>query len=131
MKNIITAIATDSKDTLKNMHFGEAFQYHLYEISPDHFRHVKTIANNTILDETHADENKAKGIGGILKKENVKVLVSRQFGANIKHMKTKFACIQTNQITLPGSIEEFQSRYSSILEEIENGDERKVLNFRK
>ena len=131
MKNIITAIATDSNTTLKNIHFGDAVKYHLYEIWPEQFRHVKTITNHAIDDETHADENKAKGIGGILKKENVNVLVSRQFGANIKHMKIKFACILTNQTTLPGSIEELQSRYTSILEEIENGEERKVLNFRK
>ena len=116
MTNITAAIATDSGNTLEEKHFGDAVQYQIYEISPDHFRHAKTITNQAGDDETHADENKAKGIGGILKKENVKVLVSRQFGANIKHMKIKFACVLTNQTNLPGTIVELQSRYSIIVE---------------
>ena len=131
MTSIIAAITTDSCTTLEEKHFGDAVQYQIYEISPDHFSHIKTIANHAIDDEAHADENKAKGIGGILKEENVKVLFSRQFGPNIKHMKLKFACVLTNQTELPGAIVEIQSRYAVIVEEIENGEERKVLNFRK
>ena len=131
MTNITAAIATGNGTSLEEKHFGDAVQYQIYEISPDHFRHVKTIANRSIDDETHANEYKAKGIGGFLKAENVKVLFSRQFGANIKHMKLKFACVLTNQTELPGAIVEIQSRYAIIVEEIGNGEERKVLNFRK
>ena len=131
MTEIFAAIATDSGTSLEKKHFGDAVQYQIYEISPNHFRHVKTITNHASDDETHADENKAKGIGGILKKENVKVLASRQFGANIKHMKIKFACVLTNQTNLSDLIGDLQSRYTSIVEEIENGEERNVLNFRK
>ena len=67
MEKFKVACATDNGSSFVGSHFGDAFHYDLYEVSPDYIRFVKRVENTTEEDEEiHADPKKAKGISGIL-----------------------------------------------------------------
>lgn len=92
-KNIKFAFALSQANTFENCHFGEAEKYVIYEWSGNDIIWQKELINDTIKeDETQEHGSKKKGLAIIelLQKENVNVLVSRQFGRNIKMVNQHF-----------------------------------------
>ncbi len=131
MQKIITAFATDDGETFVDRHFGDALQYEIYEIGVDSHKHIATINNVTEEEEMHADPNKAKGVAGLFKKDRVQVLVSKKFGGNINRMKKKFVCILMNDPQIPDSIKTIQRHFDPVIKELEKGEDRHFLNWKK
>ena len=128
---INVAFATDNGKTFMDRHFGDAKFYDVYEISENDSKFIKRIINTIEEDNehVHADPEKAKGIAGLFKNENIKVVVSEAFGPNIKRIKKKFVCVLMNDNSISDSIKTIQQKFDTINKEWNIGDERNYLNF--
>ena len=126
------AFATDDGKTFMDRHFGDAEYYYVYEISETESKFLKKIKNTTEEDDEskHADPEKAKGVAGLFKNENIKVVVSKVFGANIKRIKKKFVCVLMNDNSISDSIKTIQQKFDVINNEWNNGEERNHLNLK-
>jgi len=106
--------ATDNGKTYIDRHFGDAEHYDIYEISSTEAKFVK----------------KAKGITGLFKDDDVRVVVSKVFGPNIKRIRKNFVCILMNDEMISESITKIQNNITAIKEEWEKGENRKHLNYK-
>ncbi len=132
MEKFKVACATDDGSTFVGRHFGEAFHYDVYEVSPDHIRFLKRVDNTTEEDEEiHADPKKAKGISGILKAEQIHVVTTKIFGPNIMRIKSNFVCVLSGSDEIEVGLLKIQQNLSRIHEEWEKGPDRSFLDFRK
>jgi len=87
------AFAVNSKGVFKKKHFGDSKQFLIYEQEGDKLVHTKTLENEfRRLDEKieHGSKRKAQSIINFLKENQVNVLVSMQFGKNIKVVNEHF-----------------------------------------
>ena len=127
-----TAFATDNGKSYINRHFGDSDYYYIYEISDSETTFLKKISNTTEEDdeEIHADPKKAKGVTEMLKDENVKVVVSKIYGPNIKRIRKNFVCILMNDDDLSDSVKIVQQKFGIVLNEWNKGESRKHLNFK-
>ena len=132
MKKIRVAFATDDGKTFMSRHFGDADSYDIYEFDENQANFVERI-DNTVdeKEEVHADPKKAKGIAKLLMDENVKVVVSKIFGPNIKRIRKKFVCIVMNDDSLENSMNRICKNIRLVINEWEKGEKRKHLTFRK
>ena len=130
---INVAFATDDGKIFMDRHFGDAEYYYVYEISETDSRFLKKIKNTTEEDDEsiHADPEKAKGVAGLFKNENIKVVVSKIFGANIKRIKKKFVCVLMNSSSISESIDRIQQNFDLISNEWNKGEERNHLNLKE
>ncbi len=125
--------ATDDGLTFMDRHFGDAEFYEVYEVSRDDFEHVKRINNSTEEDDEnlHGDPVKAKGVTTLFKGEDVKVLVTKVFGPNIKRMKKKFVCVLINTDTLANGMKKVQEIMPEIEQEWKLGEDRNFIDLKK
>ncbi len=130
---INVAFATDDGKTFMDRHFGDAECYDVYEISETNSEFKKRIKNTTEEDDEsiHADPEKAKGVAGLFKNENIKVVVSKFFGPNIKRIKKKFVCVLMNDNSISESIENIQQNIYIIDNEWNKGEERNHINLKE
>ena len=130
-EKILVAIATDNGKNFIDKHFGDAKFYNIYEIDPNKSIFIKKIENSTAEEdeEVHADPKKAKGISNLLLSENVKFVVSKIFGPNIKRIKKKFVCIVSKDETIEESLSKICENFEIIKNELEKGAERKHLTL--
>ncbi|NPA37788.1 MAG: hypothetical protein GXO47_13165, partial [Chlorobi bacterium] len=100
------------------------------------FLYVETVPNTLKEDDDdhhhHGDNKKGKGITRLLKEKGVKVLVSKQFGRNIKIIDQKFVPV----ITASANIDEVQKilpeRIDAIMDNIQTKPEHhKMVDLRK
>jgi predicted Fe-Mo cluster-binding NifX family protein len=127
------AFATDDGKRFNNRHFGDATYYDIYIISESKAEFVRRIINNTEdeNDDSHADLKKAHGIVHLLIKENIKVVVSKVFGPNIKRIRKKFVCVLVNVGSISEGIQKIQQNLSDIAVEWEKGENRNHLNLKE
>ncbi len=94
------AVSNDAK--FENTHFGEADKYLIYEMTRSNitflFEHINA-HKTTQIDKQHGLESKGKAISNCLLEHQVQVLVSRQFGPNIKLINQHFVPIKIAQET--------------------------------
>ena len=127
-----TAFATGDGKSFTNRHFGDNDYYYIYDISETESRFIKRINNTTVTieEKEHADPAKAKGVTGLLKEENVKVVVSKVYGPNIKRIRNNFVCVLMNN-TISDSINIIKENFKVISDEWGKGEERKHINLKK
>ena len=125
------AFATDDGEIFMDRHFGDAEYYDVYEIDKDKSEFIKRIINTTEEENIHTDPKKAKGIVGLFKGENIKVVVSKVFGPNIKRIKKKFVCILMNDNSISESIRNIQQSVYIINNEWSKGEMRNHLNLKE
>jgi predicted Fe-Mo cluster-binding NifX family protein len=81
------AFALNKKDQFEKGHFGDADKFNIYMLSEKSCKLISS-ENNRFkdIDENHIHGSKKKGqsIIQFLKEKNVSILVSKQFGANVK-----------------------------------------------
>jgi predicted Fe-Mo cluster-binding NifX family protein len=94
MRNKLTfTIAVDHSDTIKPRHFGDADKFLIYEYNCEEIAFSYELANAyKTYDENHGHGSSKKGeaIVGYLKDHGVNILVSKQFGKNIKIVSQHF-----------------------------------------
>lgn len=131
MTKMIAAFATDEGKTFMDRHFGDAIQFDIYEINASESHFIKTIENKTIAQQEIHGSGKAAGIAGMLKKENVQILVSKKFGTNINKMKLKFVCMLMNNDSISEALQQIQENLVTVTAEWAKGEERHFLNWKQ
>ena len=124
------ALATDDGQNFINRHFGDAKKYNIYEISEKNYKFIKSIDNNSVEEEKHADPKKAKSIIKILKMEDVKVISNLAFGANIKRVKKKVVPVITSKTSHEEALKELIKNYKKLIELWQAGEKREYLNLK-
>jgi len=128
MDRFLAAVATDNGKNFTDRHFGDARYFDIYEVNRSSALFIKRI-ENTVNEkedkELHADLEKAKGVAGLLKKENVIVVVSKVFGPNIKRIRKKFVCVIMNDESIKDALERIIRNRDAIVAEWQKGTERK------
>lgn len=130
MDKLIIACATDDGKRLINRHFGDAKRYDLYELKETTAHFIQSIDNSVPEEQQHADPEKAQNIGGLLKPAGVQVLVSGQFGPNIKRVRKKFVPVIIREFEISKALEMLQRHFFKIAGEYENGEERSHIVLR-
>ncbi len=93
MKKII-AFASDDGLCLKEGHFGDARVYNIYCVSDDKIEFKKKVKNEDIVKEFDEHTKKGKMIVEGLAKYDVDLIVSCQFGPNIKFVRKHFVPVK-------------------------------------
>lgn len=83
------AFALNAEETFEKRHFGDADQYHIYVLKDKVFQ-LESKETNMFKTIAHEQKSKADQIIHFLKCRGVSVLVSRQFGSNIKYIASHF-----------------------------------------
>ena len=125
------AFASDNGKSFIDRHFGDSEHYYIYEMKASGIEFVKKIENTTEEDneEIHADPVKAKGVTEMLKSEDIKVVIAKIFGPNIKRIKKKFVCILMNDSDISESVKKVQQKSDLILSEWNKGESRNHINL--
>ena len=99
-KEIIIACATDNEEHFPDKHSGEATFFMIYKIDGIKAEFITRVENTSPEERMHGDPQKAKGVVGLLKEKNVDVIVSKQYGKNLKRIKDKVVpvIIRTDKI---------------------------------
>ena len=96
------AFALSLSGSFEKKHFGDADKYQIYHLSNETFKLLCVEENPfKLLDESsgHGTEKKAGSIIDFLHQKNVSVIVSRKFGANIKHIVKHFIPVEVSEET--------------------------------
>jgi len=91
--NLKFAFAVNKENQFDKRYFGDAYKYLIYEQVDDEIMLIGEEINNfKLFDEEHEHGSKKKGdaIIKLLKEKEVNVLVSMQFGKNIKMVNEYF-----------------------------------------
>lgn len=91
--NLRFAFAVNNDNQFERKHFGDADKYMIYQQYNDKMVLVSEEPNSfKLLDEEieHGSKRKGKAIIDFLKEKNVNILVSQQFGKNIKLINEHF-----------------------------------------
>lgn len=91
--NLCFAFAVSENNQFEKKHFGDADKYLIYKQDGDGIKLFSEEINKfKLLDEEveHGSKKKGEAIIQFLKKRNVNVLVSRQFGKNINRVNSHF-----------------------------------------
>ena len=133
MENLKVAFATDDGKSFIDRHFGDADHFDIYELAISDAKFIKRIENTTEEDsnEIHADPKKAKGILGLLKSQDVQVVVSKIFGPNIKRIKSKFVCVLIKKDEIADCFNTLQNNWQIINDEWAKGEKREHINLKK
>jgi len=125
------AFATDNSTHFMDRHFGDAEFYEVYEVSENSFNYYKKIVNITEEDHEnpHGDPVKAKSVTALFKDEDIKVLVTKVFGPNIKRIKKKFVCVMIEENRIENSLPIIQENMKDIEQEWAKGEKRDFLKL--
>lgn len=129
---MMVAVATDNGEKFIDRHFGDAKYYDIYKLTNTNALFIKRIEN--VIEEqeaVHANPEKAKGVAGLLKKENVTVVISKIFGPNIKRIRKNFVCVIMNDESIKDALERLIYNWPLIVTEWEKGAERNHCILRK
>lgn len=92
-ENLRFAFALGETDQFEPKHFGEADKYAIYDWNENDLNWQTTITNpmqDFDEEQAHGSRMKGNGIIDLLKQENVQIVVSKQFGKNIKMINQHF-----------------------------------------
>ena len=132
--NLRFAFAVNNDGDFQKKHFGDADKYIIYEHDSKELVFTDEIINiNKDLDETHEHGSKKKGKAVIayLKKINVKVVVSMQFGKNIRMVDQHFVPIIVENDNTEDVIRIIESDINWINEEaIKDKDNYMLFRFK-
>ena len=121
--NIKFAFAVNHSNILEPKHFGEADKYLIYQYKNETLVKEQEIENKyKNLDEEveHGSKKKGQAIINMLKKQNVSVLVTLQFGKNIRMINKHFIPVIINENTPEKVLEILQKHIKWIIDEINN-----------
>lgn len=109
------AIALTENETINNKHFGDAHKYRVYQFSHENSTYLKDIVNPFFAeDDDHNNPEKGNHILSLFESEAVDIVISQQFGKNIKIIKTRITPATTRFIELPGLLEHIGTYYHEI-----------------
>lgn len=119
--NRIFAFAVNNQSFFEAKHFGDADKYLLYEWDGHDFTLVTELVNsfkNYDGEQEHGSKKKGEAIIQLLQKNSVQVLVSKQFGKNIKMVNRFFIPVIIGDETIPEAITKLKNSMKWIEEEL-------------
>jgi predicted Fe-Mo cluster-binding NifX family protein len=129
------AFAVNRINNFEAKHFGDADKYLIYEFSGNEFVFVREQINEfKTADENAAHGSKEKGtlIIELLKESGVNVLVSRQFGRNIKMVNSHFIPVIIHNTEPVNVLSILSLNMRWLVDELELNPERyKLFNINK
>lgn len=140
--SVIVAIASEDGKQMPNGHFGKAPRYELYEMRADRATWLRSVDNPRLAEQPaspveHALHvqgqgvtHKGGGIGQLLRKQGVQVMVSRAFGANIKRMRQRFLPVLVRSASVSEAIDTLQADWQRVEAGWQQGEARKHLVLR-
>jgi|SRR6056297_1696349 len=135
MNDFIIACATDEGQRLIDRHFGDAGRYDLYELKSDSVTFLRSVVNTApeekAHEESHGDPEKAQNIGGLLRPFGVQVLVSGQFGQNLKRVKRSFVPVIVRKFEIAEVLQLLQINFDEIQKQYLRGTEKDHIVLRK
>lgn len=121
--NIRFAFAVNHDDSFELKHFGDADKYLIYEFVDGDFKLILKELNSLKSiddDSNHGSTEKGNSIIQLLKKNKVSVLVSRQFGRNIKMVNQYFVPVVIYNDSLPVVLSILVKKMKWINDELDN-----------
>ena len=132
--NLSFAFAVNQDNVFENRHFGDADKYLIYREDLNGMEKLIEFVNPfKMLDEEKEHGSRKKGLAIIeaLRKKNVNVLVSRQFGRNIKLVNRHFIPVIVQKDTTEEVIQVLMGHLHWIREEWEqNKTEFKMFTIK-
>jgi predicted Fe-Mo cluster-binding NifX family protein len=119
--NKIFAFAVSRTGNFEAKHFGDADKYLLYEYDGHDFTVHKELLNsfkNYDEEQEHVSRKKGEAIIQLLQENSVQVLVSKQFGKNIKMVNRFFIPVIIGDETIPEAITKLRNNMKWIEEEL-------------
>lgn len=127
--NITFAFALSNNNEFAKKHFGDSDKFIISEWNGKGFTEFRT-EKNIFKDNDdedgkhhHGDKKKGEQIIRFLKSKNVKVLMSRQFGRNIKIINQHFIPAITSSEDLDHAMQKLPEHISSIEEQLKQSPE--------
>jgi len=114
------AFAVNSEGFFSKKHFGDTYRFLIYEVVDNKLVHKDSILNDfSSFDEEqeHGSKKKAKAIMDFLKEKDVGVMVSMQFGKNVKRINELFIPIIIYSENIQESIDAINKHMHWILDE--------------
>ena len=133
-KPLVFAFALDENGQFKNSHFGDAIRFGIYHME-DGGLILKDKISNPLKDadeNEHGSRKKGNSIISFLKDLGVNILVSLQFGPNIKMVNNHFIPVIVADNDTESVIPELKRQAQWFCDEIENQpDSYKVFRIRE
>lgn len=127
------ALAVNQAEIFEHKHFGEAEKFLIYKWESSQLDFQDAIYNPLVQTslESHSPE-KAEQLIFLLKELGINVLVSRQFGGNIKKVNAFFIPVQIGTSTPEESLPILKKHMKWIEEELlQNAGNYKLFNLQK
>ncbi|PLX25199.1 MAG: hypothetical protein C0599_01020 [Salinivirgaceae bacterium] len=112
------AIAINESQEIQNEHFGEAYEFKLFDLKAHAVIPQISIENpaRNIDEHTHGNANKGKQIVKLLSENKVEAVVSQEFGKNIKIINQNFVPIITKNSTIEKTLSDLRGLIDEIKE---------------
>lgn len=134
MKTIRFALAVNHNNKFEPKHFGDANKYLVYEWDNNEINYLSEVSNyyrTYDVDHKHGSATKAENIVKMLQKEKIQVLVSRQFGINIRPISQHFIPIIIGNEEVNETIAVIHKNIKWIVDELESPKSNfNLLNIR-
>lgn len=117
------AFAVNNDGLFQKTHFGDAEKYFIYQLKENKISFEQEVSNSfKNVDEKiqHGSKKKGQSIIALLKEKEVNVLVSPQFGKNIKLINAHFIPVIVSEENPDLIIETLANHIKDINEELEN-----------
>ncbi len=128
---LTVACATDDGKTFTDNRFGRAKFYAIYEVGKRNYTFIENVDNVTIegRDDGYGDPIKAKHMLFLLMKENVQILLSRNYGPNIIRMAIRFLPIILKIESIEEGLDKVLDNFDMIVDEHNKGADRKYISL--
>ena len=127
---ITFALALNNDGVFEKRHFGDTDKFAIYRFENHELTFIEEALNTfKSMDEVHEHGSKKKGnaIISFLKKKGVSVLVSKQFGRNIKMINKHFVPVIIAEENPNQAIEVLQKHMNWFKDELKNRKENYML----
>lgn len=132
------AFAVNHNDEFEERHFGDSEKFAIFEWNGKEFINIHESVNSFKDDEEdghehhHGDKKKGKQIVKHLTAKGVKVLVSKQFGRNIKIISQHFIPVITSAKNINEVLDILPDKIPAIMKDINSTSEtHKLIDLRK
>ena len=128
---LLIAFSTDDGKNFNDDHFGMAKYFHIYKFSDGKEEFIEARENVKYKeDETlkHGDPGKAKATSSAV--GDADVIIGKKMGPNIVRLLKRYVCIVTKTNTIADAIQLVHENMEKIIEEKNNGENRKHIVLR-
>ncbi len=128
------AFALSPDNFIEKKHFGDSDKFSIYEWDGNSFQFVKDVPNMfKSLEENNKHGSKEKGLAIIdfFKNEGVGILVSNQFGKNIKIINQSFLPVIVGELSIVDALLIIAENFNKLKQSYQkNSPENKLLDLR-